>query len=220
MPKQRIPVKPATDLEKELGYEFKEKELLRRALTHQSAINENHPQASNRDLSSLAFVGDAVLKYAVARYLFRCGHDHITMKPVALHKATQAYIKNSVLAAIGNKKLHLGEYLVRGNTPTTPTENMYADCVEAILGAIALDFGNDQQHLILNVIETLCSGNIEKWLKDTHPEKIVHKVLNQKLSGSSKIFLIGLMLNCKNCKQRYITLEWLRRHLREATYKD
>jgi dsRNA-specific ribonuclease len=103
------------------------------------------------------------------------------MKPAELHKAAVANIKNSVLAVIGNKKLHhLEEYLVRGNTPTNPTENMYATCMEAILGAIALDCGNDQQNSIFNVIETLCSGNIEKWLKDIQQEKMVVNCLGPK----------------------------------------
>ncbi|CAF4260611.1 unnamed protein product, partial [Rotaria magnacalcarata] len=38
---------------------------------------------------------------------------------------------------------------------------MYADCMEAIFGAIALDCGADQQKVIFDVIEKLCSDRYQ-----------------------------------------------------------
>ncbi|CAF5164231.1 unnamed protein product, partial [Rotaria magnacalcarata] len=42
---------------------------------------------------------------------------------------------------------------------------MYADCMETIFGAIALDCGADQQKVIFDVIEKLCSDRYQTLLK-------------------------------------------------------
>ncbi len=155
-----------TDFENVLGYKFKQQELLWQALTHASAVNEKHPMAFHRDLFSLAFIGDAVLKYAVARYLFLNGRYDIINSRAELHNGAQTIITNGVLAAIARKKLHLDEYLIRGNNHVALSKKMYADCMEAIFGAIALDCGSDQQ-VIFRVIERLCSQCYEDWLVET-----------------------------------------------------
>jgi dsRNA-specific ribonuclease len=164
MPQQRIEVKPIADLEDVLGYKFKKAELLRQAVTHLSAVNERHPMAFDRDLTSLAFVGDAVLKYGVARYLFLNGRDHVIRSCAQLHEGTQRIIPNNILGAIAKEKLHLEEYLIRGNGLETFSMDVYADCMEAILGAIALDCGTDQQEIIFRIIEKMCADRVETLL--------------------------------------------------------
>jgi len=166
MRSRRIDVKPRSELEDTLGYKFKKPELLRQALPHASAISEKHPSASNCDLAPLAFVGDVVLKYAVARYLFLNGKDDVVKSRAELHNGTQAIITNNVLAAIAFEKLHIQEYLIRGNSHKIPSKEMYASCMEAIFGAIALDCGSDQQ-VIFDVIENLCSQCYKSWLKES-----------------------------------------------------
>ncbi|CAF3141653.1 unnamed protein product [Rotaria socialis] len=154
-----------SDLEHVLGYRFKNKDILKQSLTHASALHENHPKASYRDQSSLAFVGDAVLKYAVARYLLLNGRDQVVKNSAELHKGTQTIIPNAILAKIAHEKLHLEEHIIRGNAHVAPSEKMHADCMEAILGAIALDCGVDQQKVIFDVIEKLCSDRYQTLLK-------------------------------------------------------
>jgi dsRNA-specific ribonuclease len=167
MSKQRINMKSRADLENLLGYKFQKQELLRQALTHRSAIHEKHPEAFERDLLPLAFVGDAVLKYAVARYLFLNGKEDVIKSSAQLHSGAQTIIPNSVLAVIAREKLHLEEYLIRGARHKDLSKNMYAACMEAIFGAIALDCRNDQQRVIFTVIEKLCAQCYESCLKDT-----------------------------------------------------
>ena len=53
--------------EKMIGYTFKNKELLRIALTHSSYANENKLP---RDNERLEFLGDSVLGFVTAEYLF------------------------------------------------------------------------------------------------------------------------------------------------------
>ncbi|CAF1210521.1 unnamed protein product [Adineta steineri] len=164
MPKQYIEVKPLTDFENVLGYEFKNKELLWQSLTHKSAISEGHPMACHNDLSALAFLGDAALKYAVTRYLILNGRDEVAKNCVELHNNTQKILPDLILANIARDKLHIEEYLIRGNAQRTPSTKMYASCMEAILGAIALDCGTDQQGLLFRVIEKLCSDRYDTLL--------------------------------------------------------
>ena len=52
-----------------LGLEFQEPELLTRALTHRSYVNE--VEADMRDNERLEFLGDAILDFVVGDMLFR-----------------------------------------------------------------------------------------------------------------------------------------------------
>ena len=167
MPRQSINVEPAALLENVLGYQFQNKELLRQALTHKSAIMEQHPRSSTRDLTPLAFVGDAVLKYCAARYLFLNGQDDIVGNCARLSEGAKKVIVNPFLAGISKYKLHLENYLIRGNSHQTPSENMYADCMEAIFGAVALDCGTDRQEVVFRLIANLCFQPIEECLVPT-----------------------------------------------------
>ena len=155
MARRFIEVQPIEGLESILGYHFRREDLIRQALTHSSAINERHPKASGQDNRALAFVGDAVLKYTVARHIFEEGKDIRSMVS-NLHDGTQAIILNRILAEIAKTKLHLTNYLIRGNSHQTPSDSMYADCLEAIFGAIALEREPNEHKTVFNVIREIC----------------------------------------------------------------
>ncbi|CAF0958185.1 unnamed protein product [Adineta steineri] len=160
-----IEIKSRSTLEDVLGYKFKNPDLLWQALTHSSAISENHPKAFKHDLRPLAFVGDSALSYAVTRYIFLNGLDNVVTSCFELHEGRQTAIKNRDLAKMAREKLHLEEYLIRGNRHQDLNETLYADCLEAILGAIALDCGSNQQEIFFRIIEKICSDRYEQRLK-------------------------------------------------------
>ena len=56
-----------SSFEKIIGYTFKDKELLKTALTHSSYANENKLPHDNERLE---FLGDSVLGFVTAEYLF------------------------------------------------------------------------------------------------------------------------------------------------------
>lgn len=58
------------DLEAGLGYEFQDKQLLKNALTHSSYANENRALGL-ADNERLEFLGDSILGFVVAEYLYR-----------------------------------------------------------------------------------------------------------------------------------------------------
>jgi dsRNA-specific ribonuclease len=186
MANRRMQVKPRAELEDALGYKFKNQSLIWQALTHKSAITEKHPMAFNCDLFPLAFVGDTVLKYAAARDLFLNGKKNVIRSCAELHKATQTIIPNATLAVIAREQLHLEEYLIRGNNHRIPSENMYADCMEAVFGAVALDCEGNQQQLVFDVIARICSRHIDNWLVPTYEDQMMPTTSKAQMFSATK----------------------------------
>ncbi len=85
-----------------LGYTFRFKELLIKALTHKSAISQdgNHNTIS-KDYERLEFLGDSILNFSVAqRFFLRSDNDKKRYKPKELHKQKTAIVKNAVLSLV------------------------------------------------------------------------------------------------------------------------
>ena len=64
----------AEELEKKINYHFKDKSLLKQALTHSSYANEQKINKS-ADYERLEFLGDAVLELVSSEFLFRENPD-------------------------------------------------------------------------------------------------------------------------------------------------
>ena len=63
-----------TELEHALGYEYRDRELLRRALSHTSYANEVYKDAFE-SYERLEFLGDSILGFVTAEYLFKTFPD-------------------------------------------------------------------------------------------------------------------------------------------------
>ncbi len=141
-------------LEKTLGYSFKKMEHLFSALNR--TIGE---EAKEAPFQALEFVGDGVLSAAIRRYLF-------DKKPVGwtvdnLHKATKAMVGNQLILPTLAKKLGL-QHLLRldkSEAAHAITDNMLADAMEALIGAIAIESGSD-------VAEKVVIGLWKPYLED------------------------------------------------------
>ena len=82
------------DFEKNIGYIFKDKELLRLALTHSSYANERMVRSDNERLE---FLGDSVLGFITAEYLFQLLP---TVPRVSLQSSEQMqYAKKALLSS-------------------------------------------------------------------------------------------------------------------------
>jgi ribonuclease-3 len=129
-----------TGLEAALGHRFADPELLQRALTHASYVNE-HPPAVAQD--GLAFVGDAALGLVVAERL----HAREPTAPVGVLTPARAALVSGANLARWAAALQLGALvrLGRGEEQTggRTRESILATTLEAILGAIYLDSGLD-----------------------------------------------------------------------------
>ena len=129
------------DLQSQLGYHFRDLELLRLALTHPSVAHEQGVPIQHNQ--RLEFLGDAVLQLILTRELYR---NFPAFGEGPLTKARAKLVNRRSLAEKG-RSLGLGNYLIlsRGeemhggrDRPST-----LADAFEAVLGAIFIDGGFD-----------------------------------------------------------------------------
>ncbi len=127
-------------LEKQIGYSFKKKAMLKRALTHKSFANEQKLAASEHN-ERLEFLGDAVLELAVSEFLMNRFPE---FSEGDLSKMRAAIVNEKQLAGLA-RRFHLGEflYLGRGEEQTSGREkdSLLADAYEAVLGGVYLDRG-------------------------------------------------------------------------------
>ena len=123
-----------------IGYEFKNLELLYRAMTHSSYANDNKMSKFSCN-ERLEFLGDAVLELISSEYLY----DNFPNKPEGeLTKLRASLVSEYPLAAVA-KELGLGKYILLSNgeenTGGRERASITSDAVEALLGAIYLDGG-------------------------------------------------------------------------------
>ncbi|MBQ4312895.1 MAG: ribonuclease III [Clostridia bacterium] len=127
-------------LEKRIGYTFRDKELLRTALTHSSYANEMHRGECNERLE---FLGDAVLSIVVSEYIF---NHYRNKKEGDLTKLRASLVCESTLAGFA-RQLRLGDFLLLGKgerrTNGADRPSILADGFEALIAAIYLDGGMD-----------------------------------------------------------------------------
>jgi ribonuclease-3 len=135
--------KPAvTHLEAAFGVAFDE-DLLRRALTHRSYAYENGGLPTNERLE---FLGDAVLGVVVTTALF---HNHPDLPEGQLAKLRASVVNMRALADVARRlgPYGLGPYLLLGKgeeaTGGRDKASILADTLEALLGAIYLQYGLD-----------------------------------------------------------------------------
>ena len=136
-------------LEERLGYKFSTKELLARALTHSSAVQELHAagvEASGNallaeDNERLEFLGDAVLELLTSEYLLAAFPEWTEGQ---LSKS-RARIVNAGSLEAAARRLRLGEHLRLGRgeekTGGREKQTLLADAFEAVLAAVYLDAG-------------------------------------------------------------------------------
>ena len=126
------------ELEENLGYSFKNKELLKNSLIHRSFGNE-HRRYKKISNERLELLGDAVLDLVVTEYLYK---SYANSTEGDLAKVKSMVVSEPVLAGI-SKKLEVGKYLLlsRGEELTGGRErsSILGDAFEAILGAIYMD---------------------------------------------------------------------------------
>jgi ribonuclease-3 len=120
-----------------IGYRFKHRELLTRALTHSS-----YRSRKGDDYEALEFLGDRVLDLVVAEELYNRDPN---MKEGALTQSLKALVRTETLAQVG-RSLGLAEWLraeKRGSGAVRASSNVLADACEALIAAIYLDGGID-----------------------------------------------------------------------------
>ena len=131
-----------TGLESRIGYSFKNRQLLERALTHSSFANE-HGQ-THKDNERLEFLGDSVLGFITAEYLFK-NHSNLPEGELTRLRAYAVCEKSLFEFA---KQIDLGSYILLSHgedkTGGRQRASVLSDAFEALIAAIYLDSGMEQ----------------------------------------------------------------------------
>lgn len=124
-------------LQQNLGYTFKNPELLQTALHHSSYINECREDVRNNE--RLEFLGDAVVNLAIAQLLMEMAPDWREGK---LSSLRAALVSEKGLAEVA-EQLGLPQILVLGKGEELDggrkKKSLIADAMEAVFAAVFLD---------------------------------------------------------------------------------
>lgn len=193
-------------LEKKIGIDFKNKDLLTMAFVHRSYLNE-HPSFELDHNERLEFLGDAVLELAVTENLFL----NFPNPEGELTNWRASLVNSKMLSLIANKlKIEKYLYLSRGEQKDEGKARQFilANAMEALIGAIYLDQGWDMaKKFIEKFVLTHLKEILEKKLyvdpKSSFQELAQertgitpsYKVLSEEGPDHAKNFEIGIYLN-------------------------
>ena len=127
-------------IEQSIQYEFKNKALIRQALSHSSFINEMKKKGME-SYERLEFLGDAVLELITSEFLF---DQYKEMPEGKLTRLRASIVCEHTLSSV-SKMLHFGDYVLLSKgeelTGGRKRNSILCDLFEAVLGAVYLDGG-------------------------------------------------------------------------------
>ncbi len=194
------------ELERILGYRFKDPELLCRALSHSSYTNEVKTVRESNE--RLEFLGDSVLSIIVAEYLF----NHFQKFPEGeLTKLRASLVCEKSLAAFA-RELELGRFLFLGKGEQQnggrERPSILADAFEAVLAAMFLDGGMEiaKKHVLRFVEAELQNHTVEEAFHDyktqlqeiiqrNPEEELVYVLTGEEGPDHDKRFTVEVRLN-------------------------
>jgi ribonuclease-3 len=150
------------ELQQAIGFQFSDRSLLARALTHYSHVYQEQgpdaPRSVGGDNQQLEFLGDAVLGMVVSELVFTNYTRHSEGK---LHLLKARLVSEMHLFETA-RKLELGNYLFLGRgeelSGGRQRRAMLADALEALIAAIYLDSGMPaaSRFVTVHVIGDIC----------------------------------------------------------------
>lgn len=192
-------------LEKKIGVEFKNKDLLKEALTHRSYLNEN-PGWGVFHNERLEFLGDAVLELVVTENLFSQFPDYPEGQLTSIRAALVNYQKMAEVSR--NIDLEKSLLLSRGEAKDLgrAREVILANAIEALIGAVYLDKGYTEAKRIIDdfvikphlelIIQNHSYKDPKSQLQEVVQEKLKltpsYKVLEEWGPDHKKIFKMGV----------------------------
>ena len=156
-----------------IGISITDQLLLNRALTHRSYLNE-HPEAIE-DNERLEFLGDAVLDFLVAAWLYR---HYPEMAEGELTRLRSALVRTEQLAAFA-RFINLGQAMRLGKGELEGggrrKKAMLCGTFEALIGALYLDVGLEE---VQRFIEPMLEKAVKKIIaaqKDQDPKSMLQE---------------------------------------------
>ena len=204
--------KEINSFEDAIGYEFKNKELIRTALTHSSYSNELRAKKINVNCNErLEFLGDSVLSIIVSEYLFL---ENKYLPEGELTKLRAELVCERALSKYSTK-IGLGEYLLLGHGEEKQDgrkrPSIIADAFEAVLAAIYLDSGRNKDTVsgfllpfIKDEIDDITKNGrnttdyktaLQQFVQQTEGDFLEYEVVEESGPDHNKTFLVVAKLN-------------------------
>ena len=191
-----------TDFENKIGYEFKNKNLLARALTHSSYANE---KGTGLDNERLEFLGDSVLGFITAEYLFE--HYKDKAEGELTKKRAYAVCEKTLFGFAG--EIGLGDMILLGkgeeHTGGRQRPSVVSDAFEALIAAIYLDGGIEcAKKFVLPFIEVApetkpvfkdYKSTLQEVLQQNPTEKFEYVVVGESGPDHNKEFVVEIHMN-------------------------
>ena len=193
-------------LEKSIKYEFKNKDLLKKALTHTSYANENRIESNEK----LEFLGDSILEFISSKYIY---NNYSFLKEGEMTKVRADVVCEKSLHKIALKHnfsdfLYLGKSQIMSGETKRPA--ILADSVEAVIAAIYFDsdLGQAEKFIVENLKDEIETASKNVGMKDyktvlqeklqVHGEvNIKYSIVNEKGPDHDKVFVAQVSCNGK-----------------------
>ncbi len=190
------------NFEKQLGYTFKDKSLIKNALSHSSYANEKKLANNER----LEFLGDSVLSIIVSEQLYKRMTE---VDEGRLTKVRASLVCEQSLAVFA-KKVGIREAVLLGHgeeiTGGRNRASILSDAFEAVLAAIFLDSDMDTAkkwllNLMDDAINDAAAGHIYKDYKTAlqeavqkgHTGRITYRTVAETGPDHKKTFVVEVM---------------------------
>ena len=190
-------------LEKAIGYEFRDKSLLSVALVHSSFSNE-HKKEQIPSNERLEFLGDAALELASSRYLY----EHFPDEPEGILSKRRAAIVCEPSLAKCAREIGLGSHLQlgRGEEKNNGRErdSLLSDAFEAVIGAIFLDGGFAQAEAFVirfvmnemteNPVYSDSKTKLQEAVQSSLADSISYELISEVGPEHNKIFTVTVKI--------------------------
>ena len=184
-------------LEERIEYRFRDKALLKQAITHSSFTNEQKINKA-KNYERLEFLGDAVLELVSSEFLFK---EQPEVPEGELTKQRASMVCEPSLAFCA-RELELGEFILLGRgeegTGGRNRDSITSDAMEAVIGAIYLDGGMERAKMFIDrfILSDLedkqlfydSKSNLQELVQGKLRKKFSYELLEESGPEHDKIF--------------------------------
>ena len=188
--------------QEKIGYQFKDEQLLKQALTHSSYANEKHLKKLS-DNERLEFLGDAVLELTSSEFLFT---HYPKLTEGQLTKLRASIVCEPTLAQC-TEEIGLGEFLFLGKGEDQnggrARKSILSDAMEAVIGAIYLDggFANAKEFVLKYIMTDIENKHLfydsktilQEVVQGEH-EQLTYVLLEETGPDHDKSFTVGVLI--------------------------
>ena len=193
-------------LEKNIGYTFKDKELLKKALRHTSYANERNLESNEK----LEFLGDSILEFLSSKYIY---NKYTKLREGEMTKVRATVVCGRSLSKVAKLHnfsdfLYLGKSEQKANGENRPA--ILEDSVEAMIAAIYLDGGLEEaeKFIVENLKEEIREATkhvgdkdyktvLQEKLQENGDVKIEYKTIGESGPDHDKSFIVEVEVNGK-----------------------